>query len=112
MLESYIADAEERSTAARNKLQRLRESRTDSQAAITRSMTLVETAVMRPDQPEVRDRMGELKLRRADLDRKIEDPSGQCRQASRRWDRKPCSTWPFRCAGGSARAGQTCGQRT
>ena len=104
LLHRFI-DSQESNTAARKeRLRQARDARGATQAAIARLLTLVETGAMEPDDPELKERLGQLKLRRNDLDRDIAAP---CKRAFSPppppLPRNVFTRWPGRCARGSGR---------
>ena len=72
ILHQYIASQASSAAAYRDRLKQVRNARTEAQAAITRLLTLVESGAMEPDDPELKDRLDQLKLRRTELDRDIQ----------------------------------------
>ena len=63
--------------ARKERLKQLREARSDTQAKRTRLLTLVESGAMEATDPELKDRLAQLKLRCSDLDNDIAYPSGE-----------------------------------
>jgi site-specific DNA recombinase len=71
LLQGYMETQEASLANRREKLRKMRQRRGDVQAGRTRLLTLVETGVMDPTDPELRDRLAQLKLQLADLDGEI-----------------------------------------
>jgi site-specific DNA recombinase len=71
LLRGYMETQEASLTTRREKLRKMRQRRSDAQAARTRLLTLVETGAMDPNDPELRDRLSQLKLQQADLESEI-----------------------------------------
>jgi hypothetical protein len=66
-------------------------------------MTLVEAGIMQADEPEVRERMAQFKLRRSDLDRDIETAQRNLPAGASTVTPESCMSWLYGCASASRR---------
>lgn len=73
MLEGYLKASSEREGQAKERLTRLRHAQTDAKAGIARLLELAERGLMDADDPEMRERLVALKVRRDELGRQIAD---------------------------------------
>jgi site-specific DNA recombinase len=81
MLQAYVATAGEREGQAKERLTRMRHAHTDARAGITRLLELAEKGLMDAEDPEMRERLVALKVRRDDLARQIADHQRQMASA-------------------------------
>ncbi len=73
LLDAYVRSDSERSDQNRQRVARTRQDHKDTEAAITRLLTLVEKGLMDADDPSMRERLVGLKLRRDELAADITD---------------------------------------
>ena len=71
LLSGYIDRASDGQERVRERLRQARDARARADAAVTRLLALVEKGVMEPDAPELRERLVNLRLQKAELDRDI-----------------------------------------
>jgi len=82
MLQAYVRSAAERGNQDKEQLTRLRNAHTDAKAGITKLLELVEKGVMEAEDPEMRERLVALKLKRDETARQIADLQKQMSSAT------------------------------
>ena len=71
LLKVYLADSAAEVLARKERLKRARDARGETDAGTARLLALVETGAMEPNDPALRERLAQLRLRRDELDREI-----------------------------------------
>ncbi|NGO62461.1 recombinase family protein [Rhizobium daejeonense] len=73
LLEAYLKSATERADRNKHEIDRLRQKHRDTQAALTRLLSLVESGLMEAEDPALKERLLGLKLQRDELAVEIKD---------------------------------------
>ena len=81
MLEAYLKASVDREGQAKDRLARLRHAHTDSKAGIARLLELAEKGLMDAEDPDLRERLVALKIKRDGLGRQISDLQKQIASA-------------------------------
>jgi len=71
-VDAFLAHVSEKASGGREKLRQARDDQTDIEAALTRLLALVEKGHMEPDDPALRDRLTQLRMRRTESIGKIQ----------------------------------------